>query len=108
MACFAVLALLAATPCAMAVGVAPPSEAAHDCPHCPPTTDHDLVEPMDCDSSNPADKPRQDGGAELIAPGSMAMSGMAQYLPLWQTRAPGPPPARDGPRRHLILATFNE
>jgi len=100
--------LAATTPCAMALAETPDTIGVHDCPHCQPEPCHEASGPDGCDSLNPADKPRNDSGADntaILQPFGIATRERPARL---QTGATGPPPARDGPRRHLILVTFNE
>ena len=105
----AVMILAATTPCAMAVDLPSGTEIKHDCPHCPPQPCHDASTDPDCDGLNPADKPRNDSGGDVVAAVAAHMSGATLPRPARaQAPAVGPPPVRDGPRRHLILATFNE
>lgn len=105
----AVMILAATTPCAMAADLPSGAEIGHDCPHCPPQPCHDASTDPDCDGLNPADKPRNDSGADVVAAVAALMPGAALPQPARvRATAVGPPPARDGPRRHLILATFNE
>lgn len=104
-----IVILAATTPCAMALAEIPDAaDNVHDCPHCPPEPCHELGSPDNCDRLNPADKPRSDSDADkaaLLTPFRIATRERPTRLP---THAIGPPPARDGPRRHLILVTFNE
>lgn len=106
--CCTLVILVTTTPCAMALVDIPDAASNHDCPHCPPEPCHEGAGPDDCDSLNPADKPRNDSGAD--SPAILPPVGLAVHErpPRLQTGAIGPPPARDGPRRHLILVTFNE
>ncbi len=106
---FCTTVILAATmPCAMALVELPDDKDVHDCPHCPPEPCHEVSGPDNCDSLNPADKPRNDSGADH--PATLQFFGIAtrKSPTRLQTGAIGPAPARDGPRRHLILVTFNE
>lgn len=104
----AIVILVATTPCAMALADIPDSANIHDCPHCPPEPCHEDGSTDDCDTLNPADKPRSDSGADNAAVMSNAGIALRERVPRLQTGPIGPPPARDGPRRHLILVTFNE
>lgn len=105
----ALLILAATTPCAMAVDLPAGKDAVHDCPHCPPQPCHDVSSNPDCDGLNPVDKPRGDCGVESMTAATAPVPGTALLPPARMRAEPaGPPPARDGPRRHLLLATFNE
>jgi len=107
-ACCAVVILVVTAPCAMALVDIQDAASGHDCPHCPPEPCHDDGGANECDSFKPADKPRNDSGAD--SPAMLPPVGFVVHErpPRLHTAAIGPPPARDGPRRHLILVTFNE
>lgn len=106
---FCAIAILASTtPCAMALATTPDTASDHDCPHCPPQPCHGDNIDKDCDGLDPADKPRSDSGTDTIAAAVHMPTAFAARPPPMRAAGVGPPPARDGPRRHLLLATFNE
>ena len=95
-------------PCAM-VMEAQASPSQHDCPHCPPQPCHEAASDQ-CDEPDSIDSPRlSDPGQWVLAPATRAMSSIA----IDTTRASfsilaHSPPARAGPRIHLVHVRFHE
>lgn len=94
-------------PCAMAMQL-PTEMPGHDCPHCPPAPCAEVAA-QDCNSP------------DLLAPlqtvdkvGAIAPPPRAYTIPLLRSIAPvqpvpdAMPPARAGPRTHLVHVQFNE
>jgi len=99
---------LVIAPCAMAMqaGVSAPE---HDCPHCPPEPCREVV-PEDCEAPDSLDSPRL---AEKTS--SLDLLHLRPVLHIIeafvQPAIVSPhtlPPARAGPRAHLVHVRFNE
>lgn len=94
-------------PCVAALAV--DSCADHDCPHCPPTLCHEL-DPPSCEAPEALDGLR----AGDFSPGELAALPAAPIAPVLadirgdRLEFATHPPARAGPRAHLIHAQFNE
>jgi hypothetical protein len=111
---FLATALLAvSTPCGMAMAmVESDAGAMHDCPHCPPPPCHADDTADECDALDALDKPRDDrtlpdpddSAAPLL---TLNAGGITADHPAIR-RAARAPPDPMGPRRHLLLVTFNE
>lgn len=94
-------------PCTMAMQI--DAMHAHDCPHCT-HGNCEQVEPRDCDAPDSLDSLRTVDKTEsiallpprLIESALQGIAGDAQALPV------ALPPARAGPRPHLIFVQFNE
>jgi hypothetical protein len=107
----ATVLLAVSTPCGMAM-VESDAGAMHECPHCPPPPCHTDDTGDDCDTLDALDKPRDD--RTLPDPDNST----ALHLTLSAgditadhpaiRRAARAPPDPTGPRRHLLLVTFNE
>ena len=97
---------IAAAPCAIAMTLN--SDDHHDCPHCPPRPCHEL-EPIDCEAPDSIDNLRAADSSPVLAPppGEAASS---PSVPVREGRGEFAylPPARAGPRPHLLNAQFNE
>jgi len=81
----------------------------HDCPHCPPSLCHDL-QPASCEAPEALDSLR----AGDISPMVLAPLPAVPTMPALESLGSGGlaftpnPPARAGPRAHLIHVQFNE
>ena len=81
----------------------------HDCPHCPPTLCHE-PEPASCEAPEALDSLR----AGDVSPVVLAPLPAAPTMPVLASldsgglEFPPQPPARAGPRAHLIHVQFNE
>jgi hypothetical protein len=100
---------LVVAPCVSAMHRELPAVADHDCPHCPPQPCHE-VQDTDCDYSDLLDAPRAGESFQFqfaILPADIldmpAESGTTSVAPVHIL-----PPARAGPRIHLLNAQFNE
>ncbi len=95
-------------PCAMAMSLAA-EVPEHDCPHCPPKPCHEVA-PEQCDEPDGLDWPRlADPTQSVLLPATEA----ALFIPIALARAASNlasqlPPARAGPRAHLLHQQFNE
>ncbi len=96
---------LAAAPCALAMLV---PETGHDCPHCPPVPCHE-VQSDDCDYSESLDAPRASEKSPLeilaVLPSDLETT---PGRPIYAVAIAVPPPARAGPRLHLVHTRFDE
>ncbi|MDT8450955.1 MAG: hypothetical protein RQ847_12370 [Wenzhouxiangellaceae bacterium] len=95
-------------PCAMAMQVEP-AAGEMVCPHCPPPPCHDVA-PDDCSDLDSLDALRL---AEQVKTLSFALPAAAPETHVATARAPSVhfaelPPARAGPRAHLVHQQFNE
>lgn len=95
-------------PCAMAMQLQA-VDPAHDCPHCPPRPCHE-VEPDQCEAPDSIDSPRlsEVKQVELAPPAAAAPEAPAPSAENRPRLAVHTPPARAGPRLHLLEARFDE
>lgn len=97
---------LVVAPCAMAMDLPAPADA-HDCPHCPPQPCHEAAG-TDCDPPDSLDAPRagDDRPALALLP-AVPVVAAADAAVRTSIRSLSPP-ARAGPRLHLIHTRFDE
>jgi len=97
---------IAAAPCAIAMTLG--SDDHHDCPHCPPRPCHE-VQPFECDAPDSIDNLRAGDAPQVLAPPSAeASASPVAHPPRSHSEFTYKPPARAGPRAHLLHAQFNE
>jgi len=99
---------IVAAPCAMAMQ-AGLTAAEHDCPHCPPRPCHEVASD-DCDAPDALESPRL--ADKTHAPDLLNLkSPLLAAEPSTRPTVVAPrslPPARAGPRAHLVHVQFNE
>ncbi len=97
---------IVAAPCAIAMTLG--SADHHDCPHCPPRPCHE-VQIDDCDAPDSIDSLRTvDLSLVLAPPAAEAASSPIVGMREGRSEFAYRPPARAGPRPHLLHAQFNE
>lgn len=98
---------LAAAPCVMAMELQQAPD--HDCPHCPPAPCHEVA-PDDCDEPDSLDGLRAgDSTPSVLAPPPATIPADAAPRRIaTQHASRRQPPARAGPRPHLVNVQFNE
>lgn len=97
---------IAAAPCAIAMSLGSVDD--HDCPHCPPRPCHE-VQVEECEAPDSIDGLRALDASSMVAP--PPHSPIAVTFERQRQLARGiafHPPARAGPRAHLLHVQFNE
>jgi len=100
---------IAAAPCVLAMQLGADQSHEHQCPHCPPQPCHE-VQPDDCDPPDSLDSVRTLDSSQSVAAllPATAFDGVFEPRPAAVDRAAARPPARAGPRAHLLHVQFNE
>lgn len=100
---------LAVVPCALAMELGNAQAHDHVCPHCPPRPCHE-VQPDECQAPDSLDSPRMaEHSVQSLAPPAEAVRvKINSQREQSQQRFSDTPPARAGPRAHLLHLQFNE
>ena len=95
-------------PCAMAMQLQTVDHA-HECPHCPPRPCHE-VEPEQCEAPDSIDTPRlgETQQVDLAPPGAAFTLSPSRVSGTSSGHTVQAPPARAGPRLHLLESRFDE
>lgn len=100
---------LFSTTCALAMELEAAQGHHHDCPHCPPRPCHE-VQPEECKAPDSLDSPRlSESSSQCMAPAAATSAPTEIRIRDPQALAVvDHPPARAGPRAHLLHVQFNE